>query len=323
MTGKPVLVVNQLTKVFSSGRRFFFWGEKPAPFTAVNQVSFKLFRGEILGLLGPNGAGKTTTIQMLLSTLKPSEGTIHYFGLDLTQNRTEILKIISHASAYNKLPGNLNIEECLDIFGRLYGLNLKERKERIELFLERFDIKDLRRKLVNTLSSGQMTRLFLAKAFLSFPKIVLLDEPTASLDPDIAKEVREFIVQQQKEFNVSMILTSHNMTEVAEICDRVLVMNDGKIIAEDAPHNLASKMGLTEVCLTITEGVEKAESFLKEHHFAYHHLEKSFSIEVEEAHISKLLSGLSKLVVLYSHIEIKKPSLEEYFLHITSKRRRP
>lgn len=322
MQDTPVLIVKNLTKVFTSGRRFFFWGNRPAPVTAVDHISFHLHRGEILGLLGPNGAGKTTTIQMLLSTLKPEEGTIHYFGQDLTRHRSEILKFVTHASAYNKLPGNLNIEECLDIFGRLYGLSDAERKERIPLFLEHFGIKDLRRKVINTLSSGQMTRLTLAKAFLPYPKIVLLDEPTASLDPDIAQEVRSFIVKQQREFNVSIILTSHNMAEVSEICDRVLVLRDGKIIEEDAPHKLASKIALAKVILKIISGQEPAEKYLKEHRLSFNYHEGLLTIEIDEPRIAKLLSDLAKLDVEYTHIAINKPTLEEYFLHISHNKRR-
>jgi ABC-type multidrug transport system ATPase subunit len=172
----PVLVVTELTKVYRG---------KP-PVTAVDRLSFSLGRGEILGLLGPNGAGKTTTIQMLLSALEPTSGRIAYFGESLKSARALILGQVGFASAYSRLPARLTVAENLDVFGRLYGLPAGQRKARIQELLSKFGVWDLRKRTTERLSSGQVTRVMLAKAFLARPRVVLLDEPTASLDPDIA-----------------------------------------------------------------------------------------------------------------------------------------
>ena len=241
-----VLTVTELTKVYR--------GRKPV--TAVDHLTFELGRGEILGLLGPNGAGKTTTIQMLLSTLKPTTGQIQYFGKSLAQDRESILALIGYASAYSKLPSHLSIEENLDVFGRLYGMPSQARKERSKELLTRFGVWDLRRRTMDSLSAGQTTRVMLAKAFLARPRIALLDEPTASLDPDIAHEVRDFVRAQRDEAGVSILYTSHNMDEVAEVCDRVLFLNGGKIAAVGTPEELAASAASTRMRFTVEHGLD-------------------------------------------------------------------
>ena len=245
-----VLVVNNLTKTFVSG----FWPFKtPKISSVVNAISFQLKKGEILGLLGPNGAGKTTTIQMLLGTLIPSfasscakapagtaiHGSITYFGKDFAKHRIESLKKIGYASGYDKLPARLTVIENLDIVGRIYGMTAQHRAQQIEKLLKFFRIWELRDRETGTLSAGQATRVMLAKAFIYDPEIVLLDEPTASLDPDVAHEVRQFILAQCKERGISILITSHNMDEVTELCDRVLVLKNGTIIADNTPEVLA------------------------------------------------------------------------------------
>lgn len=317
MNSAPVLTVNNLTKTFINGRRFFFFGKNQPSYTAVDNLSFSLYPGEILGLLGPNGAGKTTTIQMLLGTLKPTAGTINYFGKDFLHFRSSILKDVSHASAYNKFPGSLTVQENLDIYGRLYSVSHTDRKSRIDKLLDQFGIEDLRHKQANTLSAGQITRVMLVKAFLPFPKIVLLDEPTASLDPDIARETRQYILKQQNEFGVSIILTSHNMKEVAEVCKRVLVLQKGVIIEEDTPEKLARSVALTDIRLRIENGLDRAIRLVEDNHWTYHVDGSMLTVELDECKISDLLSGFAQLGINYSHIEIQKPSLEDYFLHIS------
>lgn len=311
-----VLTVNQLTKIFFPSQPFSFFKPKLPSFTAVDNLSFELYAGEILGILGPNGAGKTTTIQMLLGALSPTKGSIHYFGKDLFRERSTILNEISHASAYTKLPGSLTIEENLQIFARLYGLSKERSMQQIEKLLQAFGISSLRKRFMNTLSAGQTTRVLLAKAFLFDPKVVLLDEPTASLDPDIAKETRRFILQQQQEHGVSIILTSHNMQEVAEVCDRVLVLQKGVIIEEDSPEKLARSVALTNVTLEIKEGFDRALALLNEKNWDYRLHLSSITVELEEDCIATLLSQLAKCGVNYTRIDIRKPSLEDYFLHI-------
>ena len=225
-----VLKVKNLTKEF---------GE----FVAVSKVSFELKKGEILGLLGPNGAGKTTTIQMLLGTTTKTSGKIFYFGRDFDQHRSEILERVNFGSAYDEVPRRLTVWENLQVYARMYGV--KDRQKRIEMLLEEFDVMELKHKQVMSLSAGQRTRVNLCKAFINFPRVILLDEPTASLDPEIASRVRRFIVKQQNKFGVAVLFTSHNMVEVTEVCDRVIFLRQGRIIAEDTPENLGKRVNAT------------------------------------------------------------------------------
>jgi len=313
-TINPVLRVDRLEKVFTT--RSWFTHKIKKEFVAVNKISFELKKGEILGLLGPNGAGKTTTIQMLLGTLTPTGGSITYLGKDFATHRSEVLQHVGFASAYSKLPGKLTVYENLDVFARLYGLSSTERKQRIERLLEIFSITDLQNKLTRNLSAGQTTRAILAKAFLPNPQIVLLDEPTASLDPDIAHDIRQFILQQQRERNISIVFTSHNMDEVAEVCDRVVVMKHGTIVAADTPAHLAASISVTRVELIISEGLDAALAYLNKQMVIYAIEKNSIKIEIEEHKVSDLLAALAHVGVHYSQISINKPTLEDYFIRL-------
>lgn len=313
-TTNPVLSVDRLEKKFIT--RNWLTRTIKKEFVAVNSISFELKKGEILGLLGPNGAGKTTTIQMLLGTLTPSTGSIVYFGKDFAGHRSEILQYVGFASAYSKLPGKLTVYENLDVFGRLYGLPKVTRQQRIARLLEVFSIADLRNKLTRTLSAGQTTRAILAKAFLPNPDIILLDEPTASLDPDIAHDIRQFILQQQRERNISIVFTSHNMDEVAEVCDRIIVMKNGTIIAADTPARLAATISVTRVELMISQNLEAALSYLNKQQMIYAQEKNSIIIEIDEHNVSELLASLAHVGVHYSQISINKPTLEDYFIRL-------
>lgn len=227
-----LLKVKNLTKQFGS-------------FTAVNNVSFDIEEGEVLGFLGPNGAGKTTTIQMLLGLIRPSKGTVTVFGKDFATNREEILEQVNFSSAYVSLPTNLKVWENLYTFGRLYGV--REYKKRVEELVEFFDISALMPKMYGSLSSGQATRVNLAKALLNSPKLLFLDEPTASLDPDIADRTRKFLKKIQKEQKVTILYTTHNMAEVEELCNRAIFINEGKIIEEGTPKKLVKEFGLKDL----------------------------------------------------------------------------
>jgi len=306
-SNEVVLSVQNLTKVFK--------GKKP--FTAVDDISFELRRGEILGLLGPNGAGKTTTIQMLLSTLASTHGRITYFGKDFSEDRSEILQQVAFASAYINFPWRLKVKENLDVYGRLYGLDSNTRKHRMEKFLRLFDAWELREKEVSALSAGQKTRVMLAKAFLTHPQILLLDEPTASLDPDIADEVIQFILKQREEFNLSILFTSHNMAEVAEVCDRVMFLREGKILAIDTPDQLAKSVSVARVQLLVGDGLKRTIEYAQQHSLPYKLESRSIEIEVDELRIAAFLSGLAQKGVEYSQISINKPTLEDYFLQFS------
>jgi ABC-2 type transport system ATP-binding protein len=307
-----VLNVRNLSKTYSSG----FW-----PFTtqqmyiAVDAISFHLAKGEILGFLGPNGAGKTTTIQMLLGTLTPSSGSITYFGADFAQHRIAALKKIGYASGYDRLPGRLTVTENLDIVARVYGLTQPRRMQQIEKLLKAFGIWELRDRQVGSLSAGQATRVMLAKAFMCDPEIVLFDEPTASLDPDVAYEVRQFILQQRNERGTSVLITSHNMDEVTELCDRVLVLKKGVIIADDTPERLAQLTSNVRVHLTFVEP-ERAVAYFRDAHVLYTAQANHLTIELDEHTIAQFLADLGERNIIYSHISIDKPTLEDYFLSI-------
>jgi ABC-2 type transport system ATP-binding protein len=307
-----VLKVNSLTKKFSSG----FWFTKKQEYTAVDNISFELKKGEILGFLGPNGAGKTTTIQMLLGTLTSSCGSINYFGKDFTRHRIASLKKIGYASGYDKLPPRLTVAENLDIIGRIYGIPEPKRTQQIDKLLNFFGIADKRDRQTGTLSAGQATRVMLAKAFIVDPEIVLLDEPTASLDPDVAHEVRQFILAERKERGTAILITSHNMAEVTELCDRVLVLKKGAIIADNTPEQLAGSISKVHVHLTITDQLEQALAYLRDAQLNYTQQATELVIAVDEHAIAQLLSQLGERKVVYSHISIDKPTLEDYFLSI-------
>lgn len=298
-----ILSVRELRKVYP--------GKKP--FTAVDGVSFELKEGEILGLLGLNGAGKTTTIQMLMSTLKATSGEIFYFGKDFTKHRSEILQHVVFASTYVSLPWNLTIRQNLEIFGRLYSVPAAVYRQRRDLLLERFGIMGKIDSGVSGLSSGQITRLMLVKAFMVNPKIVLLDEPTASLDIEIAKDVVDFILEQQKQEGTSILYTSHNMAEVSEVCDRVLFMKKGKIIADDIPQNLARAAARSKIELVITDEMESAVRIAKRLHMEAVCDHRTIALELDEEQIAHFLSELAAAKVVYSGITIIQPTLEDFF----------
>src|SRR5262249_53980268 len=200
---------------------------------AVNDVSFAVERGEIVGLLGPNGAGKSTVIQILLALVTRTAGTVDIFGMDPELHRVEILQRCNFSSAYINLPHNLRVWQNLLVFGQLYGV--KRAREKLSDLLEMFEIRHLDTKVTGQLSSGEQTRVNLCKALLNDPELLLLDEPTASLDPDIADKVRKLLRKIQSEKKMTMIYTSHNMRDVQEVCDRVLFLHKGKIIASGTP----------------------------------------------------------------------------------------
>jgi len=303
-----ILEVKNLTKKF---------GSPAGEFTAVDNISFSLKEGEILGLLGPNGAGKTTTIHMLLGVTDPTEGEIRYFGKTFQKNKEEILKKINFASTYINLPRDFTVIQILDIFGRLY--EVENRQKRIQKLLIAFDLERLKKRSYNQLSAGEKTRLVLTKAFLNYPKLILLDEPTASLDVEVAVKVREFLLKEKNEYSTSILLTSHNMSEVEEMCDRVVVINHGKIIDQGTPEKLIKSISRCEVELKIIDDFTKAAAFLKDRKVPFHQNKFSFTIPLEEKNVAELLTLLTYSHITYQEISIKKPDLEDYFLQVIQK----
>ncbi|MBF0101855.1 MAG: ABC transporter ATP-binding protein [Desulfobacterales bacterium] len=211
---------------------------------AVDHISFTVWPGEVLGLLGPNGAGKTTTIQLLLGLTTLTHGQIEILGMDIKTKRNEILQRVNFSSAYISLPSNLTVYENLVVFAKLYGI--RHYRNKIMELLEFFDLLHILNSRTGMLSTGQMTRLNLTKSFINDPEIIFLDEPTASLDPEVASRVREKLKKIQIEKNVSMIYTSHNMNEVELMCNRVLFIANGKNVLEGTPKEIKEKSGSLE-----------------------------------------------------------------------------
>ncbi len=204
--------------------------------TALDSLTFRVCKGNILGLLGPNGAGKTTAIHCLLGLVTPTSGSIRIMGMDVAKQRRRILSRVNFSSAYTALPSNLTVRENLVVFARLYGL--RSARQRIDTLLELFEIAETADRLTGSLSSGQLTRLNLCKAFLNEPEILFLDEPTASLDPDIAAKVRVRLHELQRQRGLTMIYTSHNMQEVEQLCDRVIFLAKGRIVMQGSPAEI-------------------------------------------------------------------------------------
>ena len=220
---------------------------------AVKGISFKIKDDEILGLLGPNGSGKTTTIGMMLGLLKPSNGEIIIDGKNIENNRIEILKKINFISPYIELPKKLTVKQNLIVYGKLYSV--PDIKKRIEYLSEKLRLENLLNRITGELSSGQKNRVSLAKALINNPKVLLLDEPTASLDPEIGDFVRTFLENYKKEKKISILLASHNMNEVTRLCKSILMMKDGIIIDSGSPEELINKHGrqnLEEVFLKLS-----------------------------------------------------------------------
>jgi len=208
---------------------------------AVDGISFDVERNEIVGLLGPNGAGKTSTINMVLGVLTPDAGSIFIEGLDIGTHRSQALQLTNFAAVYAPLPGNLTVLQNLRVFGLLYAI--KNLAGRIEELLQQFDLRKFRDVKCGVLSSGEQTRVSLAKAMLNSPQLLLLDEPTASLDPAVARDIRDTIRHFAAQEKAGVLWTSHNMYEVEEVCHRVLFLSRGRILLEGDPRTLPREHG--------------------------------------------------------------------------------
>tara|TARA_B100000953_G_scaffold45567_1_gene34807 strand:- start:1212 stop:1946 length:735 start_codon:yes stop_codon:yes gene_type:complete len=237
---KNSIIVENLSKNYSENK-------------AVNNINFKIGENEIVGLLGPNGCGKTTTIAMILGLLKPSSGKILVDGIDIENNRIELLHKMNFISPYIELPKKLTVKENLIVYSKLYSV--RNFNERINYLSETLRLNDFINKKTGELSSGQKNRASLAKSLINSPSILLLDEPTASLDPETGDYIRTFLENYKKEKNISILLASHNMNEVERLCASVLMMKAGKIIDKGTPKELIEKHGrknLEEVFLKLT-----------------------------------------------------------------------
>ena len=236
---EEVIIVNSLTKKFNN-------------ITAVKNISFKIKKGTIIGLLGPNGCGKSTTMGMMLGLIKPSSGTVIINNQNIENNRTNLLEKMNFISPYIELPKKLTVEENLKVYGRLYGV--KNLKDKIDDLMEKLNLIGFKSRKTGELSSGQKNRISLAKALINDPEILLLDEPTASLDPDVGDYIRGYIEDYASNNGATILLASHNMNEVERLCYEVMMMKNGEIIDKGKCSNLVSKHGrknLEEVFLKI------------------------------------------------------------------------
>ena len=222
---------------------------------AVKNISFRVSQNEIIGILGPNGCGKTTTIGMILGLLKPTDGKILIYGQDIEKKRVTLLEKLNFISPYIELPKKLTVRQNLEIYGKLY--DVKKLNEKIEYLSENLRLKEILDKITGELSSGQKNRVSLAKSIINNPEVLLLDEPTASLDPETGNYIRSFLENYKKENKVSIVLASHNMSEVERLCSSVLMMNKGTIIDYGKPQDLIRKHGrknMEEVFLKLSRG---------------------------------------------------------------------
>ena len=281
----------------------------------MDRVSFSLHRGRIVGLLGPNGAGKTTTIQMLVGITLPDGGTIRYFGQDLHRHREACLQRINFCSSYNMLQNRITVWENLVVYARLYRVRGAEQK--IRDLGAYFGITELMPQRFLTLSAGQKTRVNLVKALLNDPPVVLMDEPTASLDPDIADRTLSLIESLRAARDLAIVYTSHQMDEVTRICDEVIFLDHGRIVAQDTPASLTRRLANAQVRLTFDGSPDGVAARLREHFPNVETPSASVVVVTTEEHqVPRAIFEVGQAGVHVLDIDIRKPSLEDVFLQI-------
>ncbi len=280
----------------------------------IKGLNFDLKEGEILGILGPNGAGKTTTLQMLLGILTPTSGSIEIFGKNIETDKSDILEHMNFSSTYTDLPWRITVAENLTWTSWLYDID--DRKKRLEKIKSIFRLEKIWSQPFGSLSAGQRTRVNLARSMINFPRILLLDEPTASLDPEVAIYMREFFAAQRTKFNTSIILTSHNMAEVEELCDRVIILKDGLIVGNDTPARLAKKIEFCHLNLKVTKNTQLLNSLIASRKLEHTEAGPDYSISIKESLLPLFLYEVTKKNISYTEISIDKPNLEDYFMKV-------
>lgn len=284
-------------------------------FRAVDDVSFTIQKGQVLGLLGANGAGKSTTIQMLAGVTIPTMGSIHYFGVDFSKHRQQCLQRVNYASAYNTLQNHITAKENLLVFAALYGV--KKPKQKIAELLDYFGITQHVNQRYSELSAGERTRVNLVKALLNDPELILMDEPTASLDPDIADKTLSLIEQLRHDRQLSMLFTSHNMSEVSRICDEVIFLEKGKVVSKDTPANHMKRLDRASVNIHFNAPLKKMEKILQAQEVEYEwDGEEAVNIDVPSSAVAQLLGAIYGAGIAVSDVDINKSTLEDVFLHI-------
>ena len=298
----PVLEVVGLTKNYGAYR-------------AVDSISFEIKKGQVLGLLGPNGAGKTTTIQMLIGITNPTGGKISYFGLDFRHHKQQSLQRINFTSAYNTLLGRITVMENLLTFSGLYGIS--DRMNKIARLLEQFEISHLAGHRYVDLSAGEKTRVNLAKSLLNDPELILMDEPTASLDPDIADKTLNWIKELQANRNISILFTSHNMAEVERICDEVIFLDKGRIVSKGSPSDHTGKLSEVEITLSYEGSSQRLAKILQAHEFSFDlQPTNQVIVRTKKDQTADIISLITQSGFSITDTEVKKPDLEKVFLDI-------
>lgn len=298
-----VLKVSNLAKTFKN---------RPA----VDGISFQIQRGEIVGLLGPNGAGKSTTIEMILGLIKPDRGSVAIFGKDIENDREYVLNKINYASTYIQFMSRLTVFENLKVFAILYNVPHPDKK--VRAVAEELELGDLLGALFFKLSSGQKTRVVIAKTLLNDPEFLLLDEPTASLDPDIAFKVREILKHIHRERGVAMLYTSHNMIEVEEMCERIIFLQNGKIVAEGTPDELKKTVRDYDIEVRFDAAhQESMRAFLESKGLKFStNLPGAVCIKTTADDMAQVVKAVSARDFGVYDFDINKPDLEEVFLKL-------
>ena len=282
---------------------------------ALKGISFVIPKGAVVGLLGPNGAGKTTCIDILLGSTIPNGGSVHYFGRDFFTNKQASLKRINFASAYHHLQSRTSVRQNLLVFAHLY--EMQDPRKTIEQLIEYFEIRDIADRPFGDLSAGQRTRVNLIKSLMNDPELILMDEPTASLDPDIADKTLSLIEGLRRDRDLSILFTSHNMDEVSRICDEVIFLDHGEIVAHGTPSDLTKQIPEAELQLSFEGEQKKVTCYLEAENHRYHVTRESeVIVTAPERALPKIIYDISQQGVTITDIDVSKPDLEDVFLLI-------
>jgi len=307
---KNVIEVRNISKRFRQNKKNII---------AVNNVSFEIKEGEIFGLLGPNGAGKTTTLNMIIGILVPDSGSINVFGKDIGQNR-ELLEKMSLTAGGSQFHGNLKVRDILNFYGRVYGIEKEERERRIKRLVQFFGLVKFYDRKFWYLSTGEKMRLVFAKSLLNHPKLLLLDEPTLGLDPDIAIKMRNEIKRINRKFGTTILVTSHYMNEVEQLCDRIGFMNDGMLVDIGSIEKVKMRQFSSyEITIKVRQVLNRGALIRMGFRIDGQKIRRKID---ENASLSEILSELARNKIEIVSIETKKPSLEDYFVKMLGNRGR-
>ncbi|HVO42695.1 MAG TPA: ATP-binding cassette domain-containing protein [Aggregatilineales bacterium] len=305
----PIITVEKLTRRFGN-------------FTAVNEVSFDVFEGEIFGFLGPNGAGKSTTIKVLCTLLAPTAGKVRVADYDVTAQPDAVRSSIGIVFQDNSLDSGLTAQENLEFHCMMYRIPRRERAERIAYVLQLMDLTDFKGRIVKTFSGGMRRRLEIARGLLHEPHLLILDEPTVGLDPQTRSYIWQYVRQLRERHNTTIFMTTHYMDE-AENCDRVAIIDHGQIVALDTPDNLKKQIGDDEIEITTRDSITLARAIRDTYHYEATVEGNSviFQAEGSERFVPRLLGELPEIApsVAVDTLQVRKPSLEDVFLKMTGR----